>query len=159
MKQKNFARFYALLKTVQGNKEDLKITLVRQFTGNRTESLREMTTEEYTAMCDSIDPKSNDDMRSQMKLKSERSSVLRRIQKLGVDTSDWNKVDEFTLHPRIAGKRFSHLSIDELRALTRKLIAIAKKSPRKPTPKREVEIDEDEMYQLLAVSSIPRYVS
>lgn len=125
-KIKNFARFYACLNTIQiADKEDLKTSLVQQFTSGRTSSLREMNEVEYHKMCDSIDPKSQQDLRDKAEIKAQRSAVLRRMQKMGIDTSDWNKVDEFTLSSRIAGKKFYELTADELQALIPKLIAIS----------------------------------
>lgn len=49
----NFSRFYALFKGMSADttKEDL----VRSFTGDRTESLREMNGREYDAMCDKME--------------------------------------------------------------------------------------------------------
>ena len=44
----NYGRFYGLLKRLPGADKE---TLVRQFTGNRTEHLRQMTYKEYDLMC------------------------------------------------------------------------------------------------------------
>lgn len=138
-KVKNFARFYACLNSVQtDDKVHLKESLVSQFTDGRTSSLREMSQAEYNAMCNSIDPKS--DKEGYVRLKSKRSVVLRRLQKLGVDTTDWNAVDKFCLNNRIAGKVFHKLSIEELNAIIPKLIAISKRV--KPTP---VQVSNDEI--------------
>lgn len=50
---RNYARFYALLNRLPTiDRDELKATLVSQYTGGRTESLREMTTKEYDAMCE-----------------------------------------------------------------------------------------------------------
>ena len=134
-KVKNFARFYACLNSVQTvDKEDLKESLVSQFTGGRTSSLREMTIKEYNAMCDSIDPKMEQTIREKSEIKTHRSAVLRRLQLLGVDTTDWNAVDKFCLNSRIAGKQFYHLTVEELKAMIPKLIAISKK----PKPQESV---------------------
>lgn len=135
-KVKNFARFYACLNSVQTvEKEGLKESLVSQFSAGRTTSLKEMYQEEYNAMCDSIDPKVNMKLREKVEIKKHRSAVLRRIQQLGVDTTDWNAVDTFCLNARIAGKKFYELTIDELEGMIPKLIAIAKK----PRAKKTVE--------------------
>lgn len=132
VKVKNFARFYACLNGVQTvDKEDLKESLVSQFTDGRTSSLREMTIKEYNAMCDSIDPKMDQALREKSEIKTHRSAVLRRLQLLGVDTTDWNAVDKFCLNSRIAGKQFFHLTVEELKAMIPKLIAISKKPKNK----------------------------
>lgn len=60
-------------------------------------------------------------------LRRKRSSVLHRMQLLGIDTADWNRVDSFCQDARIAGKRFCQLDCDELDALFRKLLAIGRK--------------------------------
>ena len=47
MKARNYARFYTLLNRLPTtDRDELKATLVSQYTGGRTESLREMTTKE-----------------------------------------------------------------------------------------------------------------
>ena len=53
---RNYARFYVLLNRLPtADRDELKATLVSQYTGGRTESLREMTNKEYDAMCDAAD--------------------------------------------------------------------------------------------------------
>ena len=49
------------------------------------------------------------------------------MQKLGINTSDWDCVDAFCLDPRIAGKLFRKISINELEELAVKLRAIKRK--------------------------------
>ena len=41
-KPTSYARFYALLRQMQGDREQIKETLILQFTKGRTTSLREM---------------------------------------------------------------------------------------------------------------------
>lgn len=60
-------------------------------------------------------------------LKWQRSAVLKRLQQIGVDTTDWNRVNGFLQQPRIAGKPLYQLDSDELAALIPKLEAIKKK--------------------------------
>lgn len=140
-KVKNFSRFYALAKNIPGDHEELKENLVRAFTNGRTTSLREMSPEEYNRMCDSLQgsqsasPLSQKDFTSAIKKK--RSAVLVRMQKLGVDTSNWAAVDEFCLNPRIAGMEFRKISLDELGRLVKKLEAIAAR------PRQDVMIVDD----------------
>lgn len=54
-------------------------------------------------------------------IKRRRSAALKRMQKIGIDTTNWANVDNFCLNPRIAGKRFARLSMEELAALIPKL--------------------------------------
>ena len=109
-KRNSYATFYALLGTMPGaSKEEL----VLQWTGGRTESLREMTDDEYNAMIR--------DLRRQVEClddkRKARSAVLRQFQLYGIDTTDWDAVDRFCASPRIAGKAFRHLTIAELKTL------------------------------------------
>lgn len=132
---KNFSRFYVLAKNIPGDREELKENLVRAFTNGRTTSLREMRPEEYKRMCDSLEESQASRLSQKeftAEIKKKRSAVLKRIQQLGIDTSDWAAVDEFCLNPRIAGKEFRHISLDELKGLIPKLEAIARKP--KPEP-------------------------
>ncbi|MDR2935922.1 MAG: hypothetical protein LBU80_01065, partial [Rikenellaceae bacterium] len=129
-KGNNYSRFFALIKPLPGDHEEMKENLVRAFTNGRTISLREMGADEYRRMCDSLENSrvsslSQKDFTAEIKRK--RSAVLKRIQKLGIDTLDWAAVDEFCLNPRIAGKRFGQISLDELKRLIPKLEAIALK--------------------------------
>ena len=118
----NYARFYASFNELpySGDREDFKKDIVAQFTWNRTTSLKEMTKEEYNACCNALEKMSG----RKDKIKKERSCVLKLMQKMGVNTSDWPTVDNFCMNPRIAGKRFSHIGLEELIALQKKLRAI-----------------------------------
>ncbi len=54
-----------------------------------------------------------------------RYKVLRVMTRCGVDTQDWNRVNAFMCQPRIAGKHLYKCSVDELKALHRKLHNVA----------------------------------
>ena len=54
-------------------------------------------------------------------IKLYRSGVLKRLQKYGVDTTDWTKINAFLKQPQITGKVMYQLSIDEMRTLITKL--------------------------------------
>ena len=139
---KNFARFFSLFRTMDNPDDELKQELVGTFTGGRTTSLREMKPAEYNRMCDSLQAalcgQSEADFRAEMKRL--RSAVLKRMQKMGVDTTDFAKVDRFCLDARIAGKVFRHLSKEELMKLIQKLEAIARKDAQKPAAKSLVQL-------------------
>ena len=122
-KIKDYGRFYALLKKYPAIEKD---DIVLQFTDGRTTHLREMKAKEYLEMCDAIEgkPKPTTAPDAQ-ELKRARSSVLLRIGRLGINTIDnWAEIDQFCLSPKIAGKRFCQLDIDELRDLVKKLESI-----------------------------------
>ena len=59
-----------------------------------------------------------------------RSVVLKLLQKYGVDTTDWDRVNAFCRDPRIAGKVFALLSIAELEQLSVKLRVMLRKKSR-----------------------------
>ena len=151
-KVKNFARYWTLIKNIPGDHNGLKESHVKTFTRGRTASLHEMSREEYNRMCESLQavlssgqqqkaptaqpPRMTQDEHT-AQIKKARSAVLKRMQQLGVDTSDWAEVDNFCMNPRIAGKVFRALSLDECKALIPKLAAIARK-PRPVEPTVEV---------------------
>ncbi len=121
----NYGRFYTAMSALQmpGDTEENKRLLVAQFTDGRTESLREMTVAEYNRCCDALEERSG----RKAELRKQRSATLRLMQKMGIDTTDWAKVDDFCRTPRIMGKVFRHISLGEHPALQRKLRAIMAK--------------------------------
>lgn len=131
-KVENFRRFYAAFYAafsklpLHCDANELKASLVRQFTNNRTSSLREMTPAEYRRLCICVESeiKHKADMTN---LRAERSAVLHLMQKCGIDTSDWSAVNSFCQSQKIAGKRFSQLDEDELRKLYLRLRMIQRK--------------------------------
>ena len=64
------------------------------------------------------------DLRTTKKL---RSAILHRLQKHGVDTTQWANVNSFMENPRIAGKRLYDMSDDEMRAFIPKMESILAK--------------------------------
>lgn len=126
----NFARFYKAFNALpyMGDKNELKESLVSEVTAGRTTSLREVTRREYDALCKSIEETLPKDPAKELYLKERRrlrSACLKQMQKIGIDTTDWGKVDAFCLKPTIRGKRFSDLDLDELRLFNRQLRAIS----------------------------------
>lgn len=134
---RNYARFYVLLNRLPtADREELKAELVSQYTGGRTQSLREMTAKEYDAMCEAMQQmdencKAREIYREELRRK--RSTILKLMQKQGIDTTDWNRVDAYCLNPRIAGKRFVHLTTEELETVAIKLRIIQRKDKEKNT--------------------------
>lgn len=133
----NFARFYASFNKLPygGDREEFKKSIVQQYTWNRTDSLREMTSKEYDACCAALEKLSGqDEWRQKMRdeLRRKRSACLKLMQKLGIDTSDWARVNDFCCNPRIAGKAFARIAPDELEQLAVKLRSIQRKGGLKP---------------------------
>ena len=126
----NFARFYSILKRVPkiGDNEYLKKEMVSVATGGRTESLKEITRKEYDDLCNLLEkrfPEKRNIYVEQRRKK--RSSCLKLMQKIGVDTTDWTAINNFCKSPKIAGKVFADLDIEELQLLSLKLRMILKK--------------------------------
>lgn len=135
MKTRNYARFYVLLNRMPStDREELKGGLIRQFSDGRTDSLKELTDKEYTAMCDEMQRLIGGDKAREIyreELRRKRSTVLHLMQKMGIDTADWDRVNNYCLHPRIAGKEFRKLTTDELDVLAIKLRMIRRKDMEK----------------------------
>lgn len=127
----NYSRFYAIFNRLpyKGDREEFKKIVVLQYTWNRTEHLHEMTEREYNDCCAALEKMLAPDARDVFirERKKWRSSALHQLQLYGVDTTDWNKVNEFCKQPRIAGKEFRDLDCEELEALTKKMRAIIRK--------------------------------
>lgn len=126
----NFARFYSILKRVPkiGDNEYLKKEMVSVATGGRTESLKEITRKEYDDLCNLLEkrfPEKRNIYVEQRRKK--RSSCLKLLQKIEVDTTSWTAINNYCKSPKIAGKVFADLDIEELQLLSLKLRMILKK--------------------------------
>lgn len=135
----NFARFYALFNKLpyDGDREEFKKSIVKQYTKNRTDSLREMTLKEYNACCNALGKLTGEEewrQRLRDELRRQRSVCLKLMQKLGIDTTDWARVNDFCRNPRIAGKPFARITTEELEQLAVKLRAIMRKRSLTPNP-------------------------
>ena len=100
----NFARFYAAFNRLPctGDREELKRAVVRQYTWNRTDSLREMARHEYEDCCQALERltgQTYDVIRAE--LRRRRSACLKLMQQMGVDTTDWERVNQLCRHPRL----------------------------------------------------------
>ena len=128
--ERNYARFYTLLKKLPGADKE---TLVYCTTCGRTTSLREMTSEEYDELCASMEELTG----WKVQVKKARSVCLKLMQQAGIDTTDWQRINDFCRHPRIAGKEFARLTLEELDSLQTKLRSIMRKGGLKPKPSRD----------------------
>ena len=134
--ERNYARFYTLLKKMTGADKE---TLVEQYTNGRTTHLRETTQQEYNKMCRDMEQVAGYDERMsdiRRELRRKRSVCLKLMQQLGIDTTNWNRVDAFCKDTRIAGKAFRHICIAELEVLAVKLRAIKRKEGLKAHPQQ-----------------------
>ncbi len=135
----NFGRFYSAVKALDaiGDRDEVKRSLVWQYTGGRTDSLREMTRAEYDRCCEDLERKTG----RKDELRKERSKTLNLMQKMGVDTTDWGRVNLLCRDTRIIGKDFYHITADEHRELRRKLKSIERKGGIRRKP---VEVPEQQ---------------
>lgn len=121
---KSYGRFWrAWNRLSHRDSEEEKRLMVQNWTNGRTEHLSEMTQAEYDAACKELEAASGYDR----ELKRRRSICLRLMQGLQIDTSDWQRVNDFCRNPRISGKPFGRLTTEELESLSVKLRAIARK--------------------------------
>ena len=134
MKQQvtNFGRFYTAIRAMNpvGDREEVKRSIVLQYTDGRTDSLREMTLAEYTRCCSDLERRTD----GMDILRKERSATLHLMQRMGGDTSDWERVNALCRNSRIAGKDFRHISADEHPGLRRKLRGIERKGGLRSKP-------------------------
>ena len=136
-----YKRFYKLLNRLPVHDDEMKERLVLQYTGGRTPSLREMTAAEYDTMCNALDHSTADPQNELRKKK--RSIVLHLMQQLGIDTTDWARINAFCRDRRIAGKEFRMLTLEELDSLTVKLRTIRRNgglNPRSTQPMSMLQI-------------------
>lgn len=142
----NYSRFYALLQNLPGaDKEEL----VYQFTQGRTTHLHLMVRNEYDKMCDMMAKTCGCDEQHEKfrkELRKARSGVLHQMQLLGIDTSDWARVDAFCKDARIACQEFRKINIDDLNKLNTKLRVIRRKGGLKNEERRmkNEELKENE---------------
>jgi mevalonate kinase len=141
-KQVSHARFYALLKQIpQSDKEQfvweysgMLTTSLSEFVERKPQEYRQMISDMQNLVNEMNVHSSNDAIKAE--LKRLRSAILHRLQKHGVDTTDWNKVNAFMRQPRIAGKTLGEMNLEELKSFIPKLQSILTKDKEK---QREIE--------------------
>ena len=121
----NFGRFYSAFHklTIHGEPDEAKRQFVLQYTAERTDSLKEMTRAEYDRCCEDLERKDG----RKDELRKERSATLKLMQKMGVDTTDWGRVNLLCRDVRIIGKDFYNITAEEHKELRRKLRGIERK--------------------------------
>lgn len=115
-----------------GLSEEQYRALILELTDGRTDTTKELTYAEsqylagyITGANTTIKPVA--ERLIEKSLKWQRSSVLKRLQQIGVDTSSWDAVNAYLRSPRIAGKPLYELDSEELSALIPKLESIKRK--------------------------------
>lgn len=133
----NYHRFYACLSRLHYlGDEQAKEGFVSSFTDGRTTHLHEMTEKEYDAMCSRLEEMSG----YKTLLKKGRSVCLNLMQKCGIDTTDWGRINDFCKNQKICGKAFAQLRMEELENLQVKLRAILRKGGLKKREESKVEV-------------------
>lgn len=147
----NFGRFYTAVRALNpiGDRDEVKKSLVYQYTNGRTDSLREMTRAEYDRCCEDLERKTG----RKDELRKERSKTLRLMQQMGVDTTDWGRVNLLCRDVRIIGKDFYNITTDEHRELRRKLKSIERKGGirRKPVGMPEQQKTQQPRQQVFII--------
>lgn len=154
----SFGRFYSAFHklTIHGEPDEAKRQFVLQYTGGRTDSLKEMTRKEYNDLCIAIEGMNG----SKDELKRRLSIALKLMQELEVNTTDWAQINDFCRHPRISGKAFGQLSIDELIELATKLRSIKRKGwqrkkPRPAQPQEPAKSPKQHITYLINLAGYP----
>lgn len=130
------ARFYSLINQMQGaDKDDLVWSYSHKLTTSLSEFL-EKRPADYQRMINDMqrivdsfpaDTKSKAAYIIERELKKRRSAILLRLQKMGIDTTDWKVVNKFMRNPKIAGKTLGEMDTDEMDLLIPKLESILAK--------------------------------
>lgn len=112
-----------------GIDDEEKRAILLDLTDGRTSSTKDLTNEEAQYLCGYLNGHYSERLEEQKKdLRKRRSACLIRMQQLGMDTTDWNKVNSFCEDKRICGKPFYKLQTGDLNVLISKLEAIIRKS-------------------------------
>lgn len=133
MKANVHARFHVLLRQIpQADKEEfiwqyshLKTTSLSEFYESNPAQYRQMINDMQKLVNEMDRRKSNDAKTAE--LKKLRSAILCRLQKHGIDTTDWDRVNPFMSQPRIAGKTLGKMSIEEMKEFISKMESILAK--------------------------------
>lgn len=154
-KPHGYGRFWAAFRqlTLHADPEECRREFVRQFTNDRTDSLKEMRRGEYNTLCAAIEGLNQD----RNELRSRRSTVLKLLQELEVDTTDWAQINDFCRHPRIAGKEFGRLSVDELTDLAKKFRSIKRKGWVRRSPWSTPPPAKHHIAYLINLTGIPSF--
>ena len=118
-------RLHAIYSNIGMNEEGRR-NLLLEFTDGRTNTTKGLTYREAIYLCGFLYGKGTK-FTASGETKRRRSGVLKRMQQIGIDTTDWDAVDIFCQDPRIAGKRFCQLTDEELLNMIPKLEQIKKK--------------------------------
>jgi hypothetical protein len=129
-------RFYGLLSRIPGvDKEELIWQYSDMLTYSLTEFLKKkpgkyarMITDMQKIADSFTADKEKEELLQEKKIKKLRSAILVRLQKYGIDTTNWTEVNNFMRQPKIAGKTLGEMNLNELYELIPKLESILTKA-------------------------------
>lgn len=113
-----------------GMDDEQKRAALLNLTDGRTDTTKGLTYSEAMYLCGFLNGSTSENRElavGERELKRRRSAVLKRLQRIGVDTTDWGAVNAYCLSLRITGKKFRELDEEELVRLVPKLESILKK--------------------------------
>lgn len=125
----NHAAFFVLLKQLPEAKKE---EIVWAYSNGTTESLSDFQKKDargYNLMIAELQKRVQ--MEIDRETKRLRSSILTRLQRYGINTTDWHEVNRFLEQPKICGKRLYEMTQDEMRLLVPKLESILRKNKEK----------------------------
>lgn len=126
------ARLHMMYKQ-RGLSRDEHKAMLAQLTDGRTDKTNELTEAEANYLAGWLNGNGQETLKAkadeikQKNLKFYRSAVLKRLQKLGIDTSDWGRVNAFLGDRRIAGQPLYAMSVETMKSLIPKLEKLCEK--------------------------------
>lgn len=137
------SQFYALLASMPGaDKEELvweyshKLTTsLAEFYKKRPTQYKKMISDMQRTISQSAKPDDRTKLIIDRELKRRRSAILLRLQKIGIDTTNWSAVNKFMRNPKIAGKTLGEMDTEEMDMLIPKLESIMQKDKADQTTK------------------------
>ena len=129
IEKKMIGRLHALYAR-KGISNEQKEAMLLDLTDGRTSHTNELSYKEAIYLwgylnghSDSLKPSTGNEL-----MKRRRSGCLKTMQKIGVATTDWKRINAYCMQPTIAGKPFYDISFEELVKLREKLESILKKN-------------------------------
>ena len=115
-----------------GLNEEQRRAMLYELTDGRTNSTKDLTYAEAQYLSGFLNGAAQmaDNIGTQLEqkaMKRMRSAVLKRLQQIGIDTTDWDSVNAYLSSKKIAGKPLYNLEYEELQALIPKLESIKRK--------------------------------
>lgn len=113
----------------RGLTDDEKKHMISELTNGRTTSTADLSANEGIYLAGFLSGASTTTVKqkSESIIRLQRSAVLKRLQQIGIDTSNWKAVNSYLSDKRIAGKVLYEMTGDELAALIPKLESIKRK--------------------------------